>query len=98
VPSDDSSSSLSRTQQQQVRRLVREETDAALRHQRTTLLGGLAVFTGLWSVLALGFLYLGAVVIPFGVFVGLLGLVTVRGQRPFGERRRDHVETVSGRD
>ncbi|EJN58172.1 hypothetical protein [Halogranum rubrum] len=79
-----------------VRSIVREETDAALRYQRTTLFGGLAVFCG-------GQLLLTAVVVggyPLvalaagGLFL-LFGLVSLSGQRPFAERRASRTDVSS---
>jgi hypothetical protein len=94
MPSDDADLS-----HENVRHLVREETDAALRHQRKTLFGGLALFCG-GQLLLVGVALMGLPLyaVAGGGVVALLGLVSILGQRPFGERRTHRIETRTSRD
>lgn len=55
----------------QLRAVVRDELDGAVRRLQTTVLGGLALFTGVYSLLG-GFSAGG-----LGLFVGLLGAVAL---------------------
>lgn len=90
MPSDDE---LSRDD---VRSIVREETTAALRYQRKTLFGVLAVFCGgqlLLIAAVVGGYPLVALAVG-GPFV-LLGLISLFGQRPFAERRASRPDASS---
>ncbi|SFK62615.1 hypothetical protein SAMN04487950_0242 [Halogranum rubrum] len=68
MPSDDSLS------EAEVRQVVRDELDGAVRHLQTTILGGFALFTGVYALLG-GFDAGG-----LGLFVGFVGAVVLVGQ------------------
>ncbi|SDM97315.1 hypothetical protein SAMN04487949_3031 [Halogranum gelatinilyticum] len=78
MPSDESELT-----EAEVRAVVREELDAALRHQRTTILGSFAFFGGL-AVLFVGIALANAgAVFGIGLLVGLFGAAALYGQQPF---------------
>jgi hypothetical protein len=94
MPSDDASLS-----HREVRHIVREETDAALRYQRRTLFGALALFCG-GQLLLVGVALVGLPLyaVAGGGVVALFGLLSILGQRSFGERRTHRLETRTSRD